>query len=315
MNKIKHYIKKYAPWIYKVIEWSKEFSPFGFRGVSLYEALAQIMEETNLANIINRANSIAYSLFLSLFPTIIFIFALLPLLPIAIDFTSALEERTKYVLPYASHKYIFDILNDIVLTKRQGLLSLGAFLALYFSSNGMLTLMGGFDKTWSGVFKKRNIIVQRLWAIALTVLLTILLVIALIIPVLEKYFVNYIENLMALPAIINDLLTALVWVITIFVLYTGISLIYRFGPSMYSKTPFFNFGASFAVIFTLLLSKIFSVYINNFSRYNEVYGSIGALMVLLIWIQLNSMILLIGFEINASIAINESKREKLLEEA
>ena len=80
----------------------KEFSPFGFRGVSLYEALAQIMEETNLANIINRANSIAVYFFV--FPTIIFIFALLPLLPIAIDFTSALEERTKYVLPYASHK-------------------------------------------------------------------------------------------------------------------------------------------------------------------------------------------------------------------
>ena len=308
MKSAKEYIKEYAPWMFDVLEWSKDFSPFGFRGVSLYEALVQISEETNLTNIVNRANSIAYSLFLSLFPTIIFIFALLPLLPVAIDFTAALKERTKDIIPYTAHKYIFDIVNDIVLIKRQGLLSLGAILALYFSSNGMLTLMGGFDKTYSGVFKKRNFIVQRLWAISLTVLLTLLLIIALSLPVLEGYFVSFIDTYFDLPGYVNDILTFIMWLATIFIIYTGIAIIYKFGPSMYRKTKFFNIGAFFATFFTIVLSKLFSIYINNFGSFNELYGSIGALMVLLIWIQLNSMILLIGFEINASIAISATRQ-------
>ncbi|MEZ4911633.1 MAG: YihY/virulence factor BrkB family protein [Saprospiraceae bacterium] len=307
MKSTKDFINKYAPWILSILEWSKDFSPFGFHGVSLYQAFVQIIEETNLSNIINRANSIAYSLFLSLFPTIIFIFALLPLMPVAIDFTASLKESTKDIIPYTAHKYIFDIVNDLVLIKRQGLLSLGAILALYFSSNGMLTLMGGFDKTYSEVFKKRNFIVQRFWAIGLTLLLTLLLIIALTIPVLQEYFLSFLEGYFSIPKFSNDILALLMWFITIFIIYTGISFIYRFGPSMYRKINFFNIGALLATVFTLVLSKLFSIYINNFGSFNEVYGSIGALMVLLIWIQLNSMILLIGFEINASIVISAQK--------
>lgn len=218
-----------------------------------------------------------------------------------------LSDNLRGVIPKSAHDYIFGIINDITSIKRDGLLSLGAGLALFFSSNGMLTLMSGFDKAYNDTFKPRSWWQTRLIAIALTIVLSLLLIVSLVMMVVEGKVMNFLAEAYSIPNVVLVLVSSFNYLFSIFMVYTGISLIYTFGPSMHRRIPFINVGSVIATVLSLLTSLGFSYFINNFGRYNEVYGSIGALMVVMIWIQLNSFILLLGFELNASLAIKKTE--------
>lgn len=295
------------PALAKLREWSKRYSPPGFSGITLYEVFTFIIQETKKDSINTRASAISFSLFLSLFPAIIFLFTLLPLFTFVQDYTTMLSDNLRGVIPKSAHDYIFGIINDITSIKRDGLLSLGAGLALFFSSNGMLTLMSGFDKAYNDTFKPRSWWQTRLIAIALTIVLSLLLIVSLVMMVVEGKVMNFLAEAYSIPNVVLVLVSIFNYLFSIFMVYTGISLIYTFGPSMYRRIPFINVGSVIATVLSLLTSLGFSYFINNFGRYNEVYGSIGALMVVMIWIQLNSFILLLGFELNASLAIKKTE--------
>jgi membrane protein len=262
-----------------------------------------LIKETQKDNLTTRANSISFSLFLSIFPAIIFIFTLLPLFAFVKDYTSMLSDQLQGVIPQSAHDYIFSIINDITSIERDGLLSFGAFASLFFSSNGMLTLMSGFDKAYNKAFKPRHWFKSRLIAIGLTVILSLLLVISLLMLVVETSVKAYLKAHLEFSDVFLATFTILNWIFSIALVYTGISLIYALGPSMHRRIPFINVGSVIATILSLATSLGFSYFINNFGKYNEIYGSIGALLVMLVWIQLNSFILLVGFELNASVAI------------
>jgi len=303
------------PFVRRILSWSRRYSPPGFSGISLYDAVNFLIQEIAKDNLTMRANSIAFSLFLSIFPATIFIFTLLPLFPIVKDYTLLMSDQLKGVIPRNAHDYIFTIIHDITSIHRDGLLSLGALLALYFSSNGMETLMSGFDKAYHHTFRPRPWYRKRLVAIMLTVVLTLLLIVSLIMVVLEGKAVDYFRHLYQLPEVALFIITVLNGLFAVIFVYTGISLIYTFGPSMHRRIPFINVGSVIATLLSLLSSLGFSYFINNFGRYNEIYGSIGALMVILVWIQLNSFIILVGFELNASISVHKSIRFSLRKKA
>ena len=294
----------------RLLSWSKTFIPRGFSGVSLYEVVTFVLKETQKDNLTTRANSVSFSLFLSIFPAIIFIFTLLPLFTIVQDYTTMLSDQLRGVIPKNAHEYIFSIINDITSIKRDSLLSFGALLALFFSSNGMLTLMSGFDKAHHETFKPRKWYISRLIAIGLTVVLTLLLIVSLIMLVLEGHVITYLRDVIRFSEVLIFLFSVFNWFFAIFLVYTGISLIYTLGPSMHRRIPFINVGALIATILSLITSLGFSYFINNFGRYNEIYGSIGALIVIMVWIQFNSFILLVGFELNASISVHTLKKRK-----
>ncbi len=296
------------PLVRKVLAWSKVYSPPGFSGVTIYEVITFVIKETQKDNLTTRANSISFSLFLSIFPAIIFLFTLLPLFPVVQDYTAMLSDQLVGVIPKSAHEYIFSIIYDITAIKRDGLLSLGAVLALFFSSNGMMTLMSGFDKAYNDIFKPREWWRTRLVAIALTVILSLLLIISLIMMVVEGKVMNYVANVYHVSEVILTLVSIFNWLFAVFMVYTGISLIYTFGPSMHRRIPFINIGSIMATMLSLLTSLGFSYFINNFGRYNEIYGSIGALIVMMVWIQFNSFIMLVGFELNASLAVHKTQR-------
>lgn len=296
----------------RLLSWSKTFIPPGFSGVSLYEVVTFVLKETQKDNLTTRANSVSFSLFLSIFPAIIFIFTLLPLFTIVQDYTTMLSDQLHGVIPKNAHEYIFSIINDITSIKRDSLLSFGALLALFFSSNGMLTLMSGFDKAHHETFKPRKWYISRLIAIGLTVVLTLLLIVSLIMLVLEGHVITYLRDVIRFSDVLILLFSLFNWFFAVFLVYTGISLIYTLGPSMHRRIPFINVGALIATILSLITSLGFSYFINNFGRYNEIYGSIGALIVIMVWIQFNSFILLVGFELNASISVHKLKKRKEL---
>jgi len=291
------------PILNRVVEYLKIYSLPGFQGVSVYEVISFVYKETMRDDILTRANSVAFSIFLSLFPTFIFIFTLLPLLPFTVDYLEVLRTNTAEFFPTQAHDYLFNIIDEVAQIKRQGLLSIGFVLALVFSSSGMMDLMNGFDKFYhhAYAFKRRNYFKKRLIALLLVLFHALILFLTLYLMV----FGGKMSSEIQMPLVQNWLYDIVKWVTMFFLMYVAITTIYRFGPSLKKRISWISPGAILATLLTILISLMFSIFINNFGKYNEIYGSIGALIVFLIWLQINALIILIGFELNASIAVNK----------
>lgn len=269
------------------------------------------MKEDN--DIVTRSNSIAFNFFLSLFPTIIFLFTLLPLIPYSANYLVLFSETTSGFFPEQAHKYLFSILEGVVSTQRSGLLSIGFIFALVFSSSGMVTLMYGFHKSYDKVFKKRGYLVNRLLAIGLTILVASIFMTSMFLIIFGSPLLHILVSKLKLGSYSAAIFNVAKWLIVIGVIYSGITLIYRYGSAMKRRIKWLNTGAILATILSILTSIIFSFFINSFGRYNEIYGSIGALIVLLLWIQFNVFVVLIGFEFNAGIAVNKAELYKIAE--
>ncbi len=300
------------PIIEQLIEASKRHSLPGFSGVPIYHVISFIyneaMKEDN--DIVTRSNSIAYNFFLSLFPTIIFLFTLLPLLPFTADYVDVFRRSTEGFLPAEAHSYLFNVIDGVASIERKGLLSVGFIFALIFSSSGMVTLMYGFHKGYNDVFKKRSYIKNRLVAIGLTILVASVFVTSMFLIIFGKPIIQLAIAKLSLDSYSAFVFNWIKWFIVVAVIYTGISLIYRYGSAMKKRISWFNTGALLATILSIMSSLAFSFFINSFGKYNEIYGSIGALLVLMLWIQINVFIVLVGFEFNASIAVHKAKPPK-----
>lgn len=297
------------PIIVQFLDLIKRSSLPGFSGVSIYNVISfvwnEAMKEDN--DIVTRSNSIAFNFFLSLFPTIIFLFTLLPILPYSADYLNVFRDSTQSFLPNQAHNYLFNMLADVVSTPRSGLLSVGFIFAMVFSSSGMVTLMYGFQKSYERVFKRRSYIKNRIVAIFLTILVAGLFVISMFMIIFGQPFLELAMDKLSLSSYSAFIFNFTKWWVVVIIIYSGITVIYRYGSSMRKRITWINTGAILATFLSILTSLIFSFFINSFGRYNEIYGSIGALIVLLLWIQINIFIILIGFEINAGIAVNQSE--------
>ena len=292
----------------------KKYSLPGFSGIPIYDVVTFVYKESMRDDIITRANSVAFNFFISLFPTIIFLFTLLPLLPITANYITLFKDSTEGILPVQAHEYLFSVIEGVASIKRGGLQSLSFIFALFFSSTGMVTLMYGFHKSYERVFKKRSYVKNRLVAIFLTILLVGIFTTSMILIIFGKPFLELLIDKLDFGNHAMQLYTFFKWIIVIIIVYLGITIIYRYGSAMQKRLRWFNTGAILATIVSIIASVVFSFFINSFGRYNEIYGSIGALLVLLLWIQINALIVLIGFELNASIAVNKSLKNNTIEE-
>ncbi|NND31481.1 MAG: YihY/virulence factor BrkB family protein, partial [Saprospiraceae bacterium] len=190
---------------------------------------------------------------------------------------------------------------------RGGLLSVGFVLALFFASNGMLTLMRGFEKSHEVSFKERNFLRKRMIAIALTLFVGLAFLSSGVLIVAGNFILSFIfgsENEKTF------LIVLIKWMAIIFLFYSVISMIYRFGPPLKKKFGLTSPGTTLATIICIVTSVGFSYFVDNFGTQSRVYGSLGALIVMLVWMQMNCFILLAGFELNASIAVNRDLRQK-----
>jgi membrane protein len=302
-NKIRRFFLS-IPFVYGILTWAQKRTFPGFDGVPLYDALYFVYKESLKDDISTRANSMAFSFFVALFPGIIFLFSLLPLLPFSADYALMLQDSLESVLPEQAKIWLFSTINDLISIPRGGVLSLGVALTLIFSSNGILAMLRGFEKSYPNTFVERNFIIRRFVAIQLTVMIFILMIITLVLIILGQLLLNELVDFVNLDMLSKFIFSGLRWLTVILLIYSVVSSIYRYGPSLKQKFKFVSPGASIATLLIIISSLAFSFFVNNFGRYNEIYGSIGALIVILIWIQFNCYILLVGFELNASIAVN-----------
>ncbi len=245
----------------------------------------------------------AFSFFLALFPAIIFLFTLVPFIPIE-NFDQQLQQSIEAVMPENVHHFIFESVQDIRKRSGAGLLSLGFALSIFFASNGMMSMLRGFKKTHTGSFRSRNAFQKRGVAILLTLLLSILLVVAVASISLGNKVIAYVLNLTHYGDWEVIVFQIVKWILVVGIFYIIFSMVYRFGPALRDRLGFFNAGASLATMLGLLSSIIFSYVIDNFGNQSRIYGSLGAIMVTMIWMQINCFIILVGFELNASIAVN-----------
>ena len=288
-----------------IIQIARRIKPIGFAGLSLYDVAIFFWKGLMEGAITTRASSLAFNFFLAFFPSIIVFFTLIPYIPIE-GLQETLMELLAVVLPPSTNEITFTTLDDIINNPRGGLLSLGFILALYFSTNGINSLIEAFNSSYH-IREIRPLIQQRILSLGLTLLLSVMLIIAIGLIIFGTVVVNYLVENAIITSSAADLIIYGKWMVMLAMLFFGISILFHLGPALKSKWKLFTPGSIFATIFIIITSIGFNYYINNFSQYNKIYGSIGTLMIILLWMYFNSIILLTGFELNASISNAKQK--------
>ncbi len=322
-------MQRYAEniWIVQcVIGWSKRHSLPGLRGIPVYDIITLLYKETQKTDLFTRANSMAFSFFISIFPSLMSLFTLLPylrhyilryLLPEEAEdnFAEVLMHEIQQFLPGNAGAEIARFIEDLITNPRVALLSFGFFLAIFFASNGMLTMMQGFEKAYTRTFKKRTPFRKRLIAIFLTFQLGLLLLASVVLIIMGNFIIKSLVHWLGWTWIGGWGAFLTRWLAIILLFYSVISIIYRYGIPTIQKFKMFSPGATVATLLCIVTSLGFGFYVDNFALYNKLYGSFGTIIVTMLWLQLNSLALLIGFELNASIAINRDMREQIMEKA
>ena len=275
---------------------SKKIVLPGFQGVPLYYVMKFFGKGLRKGFIETRASSLAFHFFLAIFPLIIFLFTLIPYIPIE-DFQDRMLGLIETFMPRSAYEATRSTILDIVQHKRGGLLSIGFLAALYFSTNGFNTMIDTFNRTFHTI-ETRSWITQRLISFLLVFIVTTLLVLAIILIIVSELWLH---KLSFMGDTVEYVIVAGRALIIFALFFCTISFMYYLAPAKNSRWKFINAGATLATIGSMITSYGFAYYVNNFGNYNKVYGSIGTLIVILLWIYFNSYILLLGFELNASI--------------
>ena len=296
---IEDILLKFAPtrWIVRLLQ--KILLP-GLKGMSLYDLLRTYFNGIVEGAFSARAGAIAFSFFMTLFPTILFLLNLIPYIPIA-DFQPKFLEFIYGMMPEQSVSFFKPVFDDIAQHQRGGLLSFSALLALLLMANGINTVFSSFKHSFH-IGINRNFVRQYCVAVGVSIVLALLLLTIIIVTVYLGYLLNDLQARdMMSKATDVKLLAVGRTVFLIVMVYLAVTTLYRFGTKDGGKTAFFSAGAVMTTLLFVLTTYFFGVYIDNFSSYNELYGSIGALLIMMLYIWLNSNLLLLGFELNASL--------------
>ncbi len=282
------------------VAWAKKVSfPF-FDGVPVYNVSVFFWRSIVKGSLMTRASSIAFNFFLALFPTILVLFTLIPYVPIP-DFQDELFFLIKSVVPESTFETIEETVEDIITRPRGGLLSLGFAMALVFASNGISSIMAAFDSTIHSI-NRRSLVSQWLISVALLLILSFLLTLAIALVTGGQALLDYlVRHTILFDRFTYYILSAGKWIIIVALFFFAYSFLYYMAPAKKAQWRFISAGGSLATLLSILTLFGFGYYINNFSQYNKLYGSIGTLLILLLLIYFFSIILLVGFELNASI--------------
>lgn len=268
--------------------------------VSLFDVIEILWRKIVTFDIDQRAAAVSYSLILAVFPGIIFLFTLIPYFPVEQVDTYVLT-FLETILPSELYTAAASTIDEIVSKRRSDILSFGFLFSLYAATNGTLALMRAFNMTLE-TEDKRTFFQARWVAVWLTFILILVLVLAVAVLIIGQLVLQFLVNEQYVSENTSFLGVRLLLYFAIFLIFFfGISVIYYFAPNVRKRIRFFNIGAFLASVLCILATNGFSYYIANFNSYNKLYGSIGTLIGLMIWIYLVSLILILGFEINFSV--------------
>jgi membrane protein len=290
----------------------------GFRGFPLYDVGNYYLKQVEKIGLYERAAAISFNLVMALPAAILFLFSLIPLFPKSESFRKEIMNLFKDISPNTdTYTFIDRIVSDLLDNQHIGVFSFGFLLLAFYSSNAMIGIIRTFDKSIKerqGVFLHR-----RLKAIRLTFILMILVLIAALALFLGRqqlgFLLKSVFHVKRVTRIFwyQNVWSWIRWGIIVLFLFYGIGVIYKFAPSVNKRWKLLSVGSVLATFLTLITTGLFSYWVTNFASYNKVYGSIGTVMILMILIYINSLILLIGFELNVTITYltKEAEARKL----
>jgi membrane protein len=267
---------------------------------SWYDFLNRMTEKITGAELSTRAAAVSYNLILALFPFIIFLFTLIPYIPI-----ERLDEKILSfmgrVLPAGTFDSVGSTIRDIVSRPHTGVLSVGFLLTFYAATSGVVALMTAFNASHQSA-EQRSFLKTRLTAVGLTITLVLALFLAVVVLVVGGVVTQYVQQIGILN---NDFILLLLTIgryLLVFGVFIGaVSIIYKYGPDVDLKWTFVTPGSTVASVLIVASTLAFSYYVANFGSYNKVYGSIGTLIALMVWLNLVLLLVIVGFEINVSL--------------
>ncbi|MFL5773831.1 MAG: YihY/virulence factor BrkB family protein [Flavisolibacter sp.] len=248
----------------------------------------------------------SFNIVMAIPPTLIFIFTLIPYLPISKQFINQLFGLIRDIVPgERNNSVIIHFLRDFINKPRNGLLSFGLLLAIFFSSNAMMGVLRSFDKNYPG-FRKRKAIHKRKVALHLTLITFFLIFICIILLVAQSAVLKWLG---VRGVTIREIIGNIRWIVIILLTFYIVSFIYRHGPAVSKRWPLLTPGAVFATSLMVLATWLVTYWVNHFSNYNKLYGSISAIFILMSLIYANSLALMMGFELN--VTLTNLKRDKI----
>lgn len=313
----RRHIFRYTPALL-FIAWMKKIH-LRRHNVSLYKVVKVFSKNVAKDEILERASGVSFSFILAIFPAVIFLFTMIPYISVFVPevSTDTIMNFLAQIIPSSMFDVIESTVIDIISNQRGGLLTFGFVFSLYLSTNGMQSLMRAFNACYKTV-ESRGWLRMRITATGLTVFLAIVLIFSIALLVVGQLTLDYVvENLPEMKWFNPGnytvyLLLGLRFVVVFISFFFAISFIYYFGPAIHYNWRFFSPGSIIATGLILGVSYGFSYYITNFASYNRVYGSIGALIAMMVWVQLVTIMLMVGYEINVSMH-SAAKRQALIE--
>jgi len=285
------------PIINLLVIFGKKIKVPGLQGMTLYDLLELYIIGIVQGAVTTRAGGIAYSFFMAIFPFMLFMLTLIPYIPIE-GFPEALFSLLEGVLPPSTFEAVDSVVIDVINNKQVGLLSFGFLASIFLMTNGVNAIFGGFEYSYH-IKEMRNVVRAYFISMLVSIVMAVFLVVTVSLTVFYKFGLDALERKGWLE---NELLwlsigRGVLFIIMIFVI---VSILYKYGTKTSNYSRFFTPGSLLTTILYVLTFYLFSYYVTEFSRYNELYGSIGTLLILMLYVWLNSIILLLGFELNAS---------------
>ena len=284
-----------------LVKFGKKIKVPGLEGMSLYDVIEMYIIGIVEGALTTRAGGIAYSFFMAIFPFLLFILTLIPYIPIE-GFQEGLFSFIKDILPPQTFEAVSVVIGDIVNNQYGGLLSFGFLLSIFLMTNGINSIFSGFEYSYH-VKDVRNVFRSYFISIGVSLLTSFFLIVTVALVILYKVALLKIDEKGWLNTSDLDLFYYGRGILFLIMIFTIVSLLFRYGTKQGKETKFFSAGALLTTIVSLFTFYLFGIYVIKFAQYNQLYGSIGTLLILMLFVWLNAIILLLGFELNASLHV------------
>ncbi|CAM1352749.1 YihY/virulence factor BrkB family protein [Tenacibaculum insulae] len=297
-KKIEDNLEK-IPVVNILVKLGKKIKIPGLQGMSLYDVIEMYIIGIVRGALTTRAGGIAFSFFMAIFPFMLFILSLIPYMPIE-GFQDNLFGLIQELLPPKTFDAVDLVLKDIINNQYGGLLSFGFLASIFLMTNGVNAIFGGFEYSYH-VTEMRNVFRAYLVSLGVSLLMSLFLIITVVLIIYYQVALARIDKIGWLDTADLDLFYWGRGLLFLIMIFTIVSLLFRFGTKQGKEVKFFSPGAILTTMLSLFSFYLFGIYVVKFATYNQLYGSIGTLLVLMLFVWLNSIILLLGFELNASI--------------
>ncbi|WP_339658232.1 YihY/virulence factor BrkB family protein [uncultured Polaribacter sp.] len=287
------------PIVNLLVKFGKQIKVPGLEGMSLYDVLEMYSIGIIRGALTSRAGGIAFSFFMAIFPFMLFILTLIPYIPIE-GFPEGLFSFIKDILPPQTFEAVDSVLIDITNNQYSGLLSFGFLGSIFLMTNGINAIFGGFEYSYH-VSDNRNVFKAYLISLAVSLLISLFLIITITLVILYQVALTKMNDKGWLNTEDLNLFNYGKNILFLIMIFTTVSLLFRFGTKQVKQVKFFSAGAILTTNLSLCTFYLFGIYVVKFAQYNQLYGSIGTLLILMLFVWLNAIILLLGFELNASL--------------